>query len=286
MIKQLIKKFLFRNGKNEILGFVYYGRMKDSSIDTSATGERKHLEKLVDILGLHHGFCVDIGANDGFSNSCTLGLFANQWSGLAIEMNSDKFATLAYLYSPFKNVTLLKTKITPKNVLEHFSALKIPHAFDVLNIDIDSYDLEVCSTILENYRPKIITMEINEKIPAGIYFSVKFTEEHVFRGDHFFGCSISAANEVLKAKKYLLWKVVFNNAFFVDSSVADNLIINSLPSEAWRTGYKESINRQKLFHFNSDVDYWLDLEPEEVLLEINSYFKNHAGKYDIRFSYS
>ena len=46
-----------------------------------------------------------------------------------------------------------------------------------LNIDIDSYDLEVLVTILENsYKPDIVSIEINEKIPPPIYFKVTYDE--------------------------------------------------------------------------------------------------------------
>ncbi len=281
-VRQYLKKIL--NNENERFGFVYYGKMKNSSIDTSSTGERKNLESIVKTLNLDKGFCVDIGANDGFSNSCTLGLFSNSWRGLAIEINPKKFATLSYLYKSFENVTLLKLGIQPRNILKVFEACNVPQKFEVLNIDIDSYDLEVVSTILEHYRPKIITMEINEKIVPGIFFSVRFAEDHIFRGDHFFGASISAVCEVIKPKNYKLWKVVYNNAFFIDAEVCNDLIIDLPSLEAWRIGYKEAQDREKLFHFNSDVDYWMNLEPTYAIREINKIFKIYSGKYDIRLS--
>ena len=74
-IKKIIKRVIFRN-KTELFGFVYFGKMADISIDTSPTSERESLEEIVNTCGLGSGFVVDIGANDGFSNSCTLGLFS------------------------------------------------------------------------------------------------------------------------------------------------------------------------------------------------------------------
>ena len=53
--------------------------------------------------------------------------------------------------------------------------------------------------ILEkNFRPKVISMEINEKIPPPIYFAAKFNENDKWeKDDHFYGCSITAAADLL-----------------------------------------------------------------------------------------
>ena len=63
-------------------------------------------------------------------------------------------------------------------ILEKIGVLRtISMSSDFLNLDIDSYDLEVMKKILEkNFRPKVISMEINEKIPPPIYFAAKFNE--------------------------------------------------------------------------------------------------------------
>lgn len=243
MIKKFVKKVIFRKGNN-LFGFVYFGKMTDTNIDTSPTGERKMLEEIVNICGLGSGFVVDIGANDGFSNSSTLGLFGrNNWAGLAIEMQPIKFAQLAYLYSRFLNVRLVRNRITPNNICEILTGCEVPSAFDVLNIDIDSYDLHVISRLLEEYQPKIITMEINEKIPAGIFFAVNFDENLGFQNGHFFGASIDAACKIVKPKGYLLWKVQYNNAFFVRKDIAPQSIVDQSSEVAWTVGYKEKKDR-------------------------------------------
>lgn len=100
----------------------------------------------------------------------------------------------------------------------------------------------------------------------------------------FFGASISAVCEVIKPKNYKLWKVVYNNAFFIDAEVCNDLIIDLPSLETWRIGYKEAQDREKLFHFNSDVDYWMNLEPTYAIREINKIFKIYSGKYDFRLS--
>src|SRR6202043_16319 len=98
---------------------------------------------------------------------------------------------------------------------------EVPSDFTLLNLDIDSYDLHVIGELLKgDFRPKIISMEINEKIPPPLFFSVNFDDAHYWRGDHFYGCSLSAAASVVKPYGYKLESLQSNNAIFVRDDVA------------------------------------------------------------------
>ena len=62
-------------------------------------------------------FFVDIGASDGISASNTYALYNNNWNGLALECDSNKFAALATLYSDeLPYIMLSKNKVNPENV--------------------------------------------------------------------------------------------------------------------------------------------------------------------------
>ena len=113
---------------------------------------------------------VDIAASDGYSQSSTLGFYRLGFEGLAVEMDSNKFQILAFLYRNFQNVRLIKARVTPLNVVSILSAAEIKKNFTILNLDIDSYDLHVINAILKaGYLPTVISMEINETIPSGIH---------------------------------------------------------------------------------------------------------------------
>ena len=56
---------------------------------------------------------------------------------------------------------------------------------------------------LSDYRPRLICSEINEKIPPPIKFTVKYSPNHYWQGDHFYGQSISQLYKLCKKYKGL-----------------------------------------------------------------------------------
>ncbi|HCF29514.1 MAG TPA: hypothetical protein DEV81_20445 [Cyanobacteria bacterium UBA11049] len=92
-------------------------------------------------------------------------LAVNGWSGLAIEYNSEDFAELAEEYKDFSGVNLSRCMVTPDTVVPLLTSNRVPREFGVLSLDIDSYDRDVLAQILNSYRPSLICVEINEKIP-------------------------------------------------------------------------------------------------------------------------
>ena len=260
-----------------------------SKSNDSFAGEYDVLEDLTERLNLTDGYIVDIAASDGFTQSCTFGFFKEKnWSGLAVEMDPIKFSKLSFLYSNFSKCSLARNRVTPNNVVSILKSYEVSNDFDILNLDVDSYDLHIIDSILRaDYKPKIITMEINEKIPAGIFFTVNFDESHYWREDHFFGCSIDAASMVVKPFGYVLYSCEYNNAFFIRADLANNIYLGTnfkdlSAGEAYASGYGEKENRLKLFPWNSDVDYWLKLNKEDAIREIRDYFSKYNGLYTIR----
>ena len=255
----------------------------DITADRSANGERLLLEEMVKAIGSEEGFVVDIAASDGLSQSSTVGLFASPgWTGLAVEMDATKFAVLAGRYSAFPGAQLARTRVKPGNVVDIFRSFEVPGRFTALNLDIDSYDLRVLEAILEGgYRPSIVSLEINEKIPPGVFFSVEFDPMHYWQNDHFYGCSIDAAFEVARRYGYSLHAMEFNNAFFYSSEAAVAGFKDLSPRFAYEQGYKNAAERAYRFPYNSDVDHWMDLSAPEAVNQIESYFEKYCGLFSI-----
>lgn len=178
--------------------------LKARKSDDSYGGEFAHLNSLLDRVNIQRGYIVDVAASDGVSFSCTLGFFsAHNWHGMAVEMDPDKFAARAFVYAQFGNVKLARCRVTPRNVVALLQGNEVPTDFTVLNLDIDSYDLHVIDELLRSgFRPRMISMEVNEKIPPPLYFTVNFDDAHYWKGDHFFGCSLTAAASVVKSYGY------------------------------------------------------------------------------------
>jgi hypothetical protein len=253
--------------------------------DNSWGGEWRAVARNLSTLGVDTGCVVDVAASDGVTQSATLELFrSDRWSGLAVEMDPKKFAQLAYLYAGFR-CQLAKCRVTPRNIESLLKAHEIPNDFDLLNLDIDSYDLFVAKELLaRGYRPKIISMEINEKLPPPLFFAVLYDDGHCWQGDHFFGCSAVAAVETVKPYGYILESIQYNNAVFVRADLAPGLISDVQVLQAYRDGYSTKPDRLKLFPWNADVDCALQMSTEDALQFFKKQFGKYDGKYELRIS--
>jgi hypothetical protein len=253
--------------------------------DNSSAGEWQAVTRILTTLRVDTGIVVDVAAGDGVSQSSTLGLFrSDRWSGLAVEMDPQKFAQLAYLYAGFR-CQLAKCRVTPKNLDSLLKAHEIPNDFDFLNLDIDSYDLFVIKeTLARGYRPKIISMEINEKIPPPLYFTVLYDDSHCWQGDHFFGCSAVAAVETVKPFGYVLESIQYNNALFVRADLAGDVIRDLAVAQAYQDGYSSRADRMKLFPWNADVDCALEMPAQDALQFFAHYFRKYQDRFELRIS--
>ena len=241
----------------------------------------EHLTTLLGRLDLRAGFVVDVGAGDGVAISPTLGLFRSPaWRGLGIEPDPEKFCRLSVAFA-FRDagLSLVRAQVTPATVLDLFRACRVPERLDVLKLDIDSYDLFVLEAILGGHRPGVIVMEVNEKIPPPLYFTVLFHEGHAWAGDHFYGCSIVAASTLLRPAGYVLESMQFDNAYFVRADLAAGRVADLTPADAFREGYVQRPGRQRLFAHNADMDDLLEMPPDRALDAIRERFRAYQGRF-------
>ena len=198
-------------------------------------------------------------------------------------MDPVKFSKLAFVYSKFPAAKLARNKVTPRNVKLILESFAVPIDIALVNLDIDSYDLHVIDEMLKaGYRPKLISMEVNEKIPAGVFFTVDYDDRHCWQVDHFYGCSIEAASSVVKPFGYILHSMNYNNAVFIRSDLAAGAFLDVSPKDAYDNGYKNQANRMELFPWNADVEQWLHSGADEVVAAIRSYFAKYEGKFTVR----
>ena len=50
---------------------------------------------------------------------------------------------MRYVYRKYENIELANKKVTPETFIKLFEEYDVPFNFTFMNIDIDSYDLEV-----------------------------------------------------------------------------------------------------------------------------------------------
>jgi hypothetical protein len=251
-------------------------KKKDPNI-VSHLDEQILISKYINELGLDSRTCVDIAASDGVTMSNTYALFRDGWQGLAVEYDDRKFAKLAHTYATFPGVNLAKCKVTPENVVWLLKANQLPKKIGFLSLDIDGYDYFVLEQVLSEFRPQLACVEVNEKIPPPIKFSVKWNPNYFWKVDHFYGQSISQLYTLCLKFQYALVELHYNNAFLIPSEL--NPYPSLTPEVAYQEGYLNRPDRKEKFPWNSDMETLLSLPAEEAMAFVKQYFSNREGEF-------
>jgi len=230
-------------------------------------------------LDVREKYCVDIAASDGVTMSNTYSLYEAGYGGLAVECDPGRFRSLAQHFERFPKVTLARCPVTPENVRALLAANETPLDFGFLNLDIDGYDHYVLKALLDSYRPSLICVEINEKIPPPLKFTVKWDPHYEWKTDHFYGQSISKLNELCEQFRYSLVELHYNNAFLIPSELTERPSLS--PEQAYREGYLEKPDRQEKFPWNANVETALTLPPEQALAFFTEFFRPYEGQYEL-----
>jgi hypothetical protein len=131
----------------------------------SQNGEDGILEQLIKELTITEGTFCEFGASNGISSSNTYNLIKNHnFSGIAIELNEERYTQCVKNYTLFPNVQVFHGGIfynDPNNDLNAWLTRgNLPFDFDILSIDIDCDDYYVWEN-LTDFSPKIIIIETN-----------------------------------------------------------------------------------------------------------------------------
>jgi hypothetical protein len=239
--------------------------------------EQLLIRKYLTALKIETGVCVDIAAGDGVKISNTYSLFRQGWTGLAVEYDPTNFARLASAYRGFPGVNLSRSKVTPPNVVSLLKANDVPKNFSFLSLDIDGYDYFVLEQILGDFRPSLICVEINEKIPPPLKFTVKWDPRYVPSGNHCYGQSICQMHTLCPLFHYSLVEVHYNNAFLIPEEI--NRYPSLTPEDGYRKGYLDQPDRKERFPWNANMEEVLRLPPEQAANFVNEFFSAHKGMF-------
>ena len=145
-------------------------------------------------------WCCEFGAWDGIHGSNTFNLVKNyNFNAVYIEGEKSRFKDLLKTQKKYPKIKafnkFIEYKKKSKNLLDNIlKKTNIKKNFDILSIDIDSFDLAVWKS-LKNYNPKIVVIEINSGIKPGI--------EQVHSKDKI-GNSFTSTVSFAKKKNYVL----------------------------------------------------------------------------------
>jgi hypothetical protein len=212
-----------------------------------------------------HGVCVECGASGGGDGNRTHQYINRGWKTILIEQTDWKFNDLSRFYANKDNVLCVHDTITPKNVHQ-----LVKDGVDIFVLDIDGYDYEVLDALMTHCNVKVFEVEINEKIPPPVRFYVKYEQNYVWRGDHFYGMSIASLEDLCKKHGY---KIVGGNIY-----------------NMWLMKGGEAVDIEKYFDdqckpfnnsngYNSNVARWMYVSPEDAVNDI-THFYNGLGYTD------
>ena len=190
----------------------------------SQNGEDGIILEVLNRLGLINKgnlWCCEFGAWDGKNSSNTFALVEKyNINAIYIESDINKFKNLLKTAKKFPTIIPINLKVERQeyssNSLDSILAkTNILKDFDILSIDIDSYDLEVWES-LKNYKPKVVIIEINSSIPPGIL------QKHGIKTQ---GNSFTSTLNAAKKKGYQLVCHI-GNCFFVRNDLINSLQID------------------------------------------------------------
>ncbi len=247
------------------------------SRQTGFSDEEPLIARHLEALPLKNRFAVDIAAQDGIGGSQTLALYKRDWQGIAVEYDPEMFVILSAFYRAFPDVSLVRGKVTPDNVVDMLRGCGCPREFAFLSLDIDSYDHFVLERILDAYRPSLMCVEINEIIPPPLRFTVKYDPDFRWEGNHFQGQSIAQCHALCDVHQYDILELHYNNLLLAPRELHRSRALS--PMEAYDEGYRNRTDRKTKFPWNADVEPVHQMSRDDAMAFLNGKFARYAGKY-------
>lgn len=176
----------------------------------SQLGEDIIIKEIFAKIGVTNRFFIDIGA--GFYGkgelSNTSQLISEGWQGLKIDANNDN------------DPKILKLYVTPDNILPFLKGHNVPYGFDLLSIDIDSFDLDIMEKVVPAYHPRVICTEYNGTLDPGGSIKLKYEPGYTWDQTNKYGYSFGAGVKFCNKYGY---KIIHNqknqNLFLVRADI-------------------------------------------------------------------
>ncbi len=235
----------------------------------------RYFERL-QLLSDKNFYCVNIGASDGVSLDVLYHSYTHGFDGLAIEPDQTKFSNLC---TNLPHIQKVNSYATPDNILSILDDNNVPVDVDAIDVDIDGYDFYVARRILSKYRPKLLSIEINQVVPPGVLFSVLYDPNWTWTGGAFYGCSIDMACLLCDFYDYRLLTLDWIELFLVRADYADLFELAESPLDAYKSGYWRRDDKQDIFSWEDSSFDPLAFSIDETLVNLRTMFAGKEGRY-------
>jgi hydroxymethylpyrimidine pyrophosphatase-like HAD family hydrolase len=202
----------------------------------SQNGEDGIIEELLKRLNINNGWVCEFGAWDGIYLSNTFNLVKKGFNAVFIEGDINKYNDLLKTVNEHDNIIPINAFVDyndTQNSLDNLlNKTNIPIDFDILSIDVDSYDYQIWKS-LKKYKPKIVIIEINSSVNTKNNY-------HIHDSDRYSGTGFKPTFDlgIEKGYKFVLHT---GNMFFIRSDLFDKLNIHyDNPLENFRTCWGSS----------------------------------------------
>ncbi len=199
---------------------IFYNSFKKNI--RSQNGEDGIIEELLKRLNIDNGWVCEFGAWNGKHLSNTFNLVENKdFNAVFIEGDKNKYKDLLKTVKEFPKIVPIEAMVDhndSSNSLDNLlKQTEIPNDFDILSIDIDSYDYQVWKS-LKVYKPKLVIIEINSSVKVN-------NDIHIHSPGKYQGTGFKPTYDLGLEKGY---KFILHtgNMFFIRDDLFDKLNIS------------------------------------------------------------
>jgi hypothetical protein len=153
---------------------------------------------------------INLGCKDGRTKDPCYELYQKGYPGLAVD--AGDFPRLHRNLPQPEVRKLLRTTLTPANVIDVLRREGCPRRPMLLKIDIDSFDGPLLEAALAGFDPDVIHIEVNPDFPPPLKFTIQYDPRYKHSGAAgFFGCSVAYVTSICRRAGYELLQIDFSH---------------------------------------------------------------------------
>lgn len=214
----------------------------------SQNGEDGILLYIFSKIGTTNRVLVEFGIGDGRECNAANLLINFGWSGLLMEISSNKADAARQYYdlmlaSHKDKLQITQAQVQPDNINQLLQQHSISQQIDLLSIDIDGNDYWVWEAI-EAINPRVVVIEYNASLGSEESLSVKYHRDFdrfkFHHSGYYHGASLLALSKLAQRKGYVLVGCDLSgvNAFFVKENIAQDKLPSLNSQQAYYPMYK------------------------------------------------